>query len=206
MVHICRANVQLSVTISLLNFRVLKIFHLSPKIPQHLKLKLQFFIEFHRVIPSIFFFVIFFNLNSEMKNEMKKPPKLWYISDTHWWKLTYRKLFNQIHALISFQCLILAGDTNQEICDVTKREYSKMLQILGNIKHASQLDNITKELECLVSQLAKKGLVIDASTLKEALYANLFCFNFKEVQITSLKKKQFCEKYHILIRFDDSRL
>merc|ERR1712076_255329 len=51
----------------------------------------------------------------------------------------------------------------------TKREYSKMLQILGNIKHASQLDNITRELECLVNQMGKKGVLIDASTIKEAL-------------------------------------
>ena len=123
-----------------------------------------------------------------------------------------------IFTLLSFyfQCLILAGDTNQEICDVTKREYNKMLQILSNIKQSSQLDKITTELEYLVSQLAKKGVVIDASTLKEALYDLLFqilcihkenplyfCSNFSKNQVTltrcsgvnSWKWKFMIEKY-----------
>ena len=68
-----------------------------------------------------------------------------------------------------FQCLILAGETNQEISDVAKREHRKNLQILANLKQSVEHETITSDLDHLAQLLAKKGVAIDISTLKEAM-------------------------------------
>merc|ERR1712013_238961 len=69
------------------------------------------------------------------------------------------------------KCLILAGHTNQDISDKAKEEHRKNMSLLATLKQPTQLEqqDITTSLDELAQHLAKKGVFVDISTLKDTI-------------------------------------